>query len=94
MVLLKLSSKFVRFRFKIEKVVTVNNGYDAVESVQTDPIDLAFLDIRIRGDIDGIATAKLIKERIPFLPLRYFPVIELPLCSTCFGLPEATTMPP
>nr|WKN36723.1 histidine kinase dimerization/phosphoacceptor domain -containing protein [Tunicatimonas sp. TK19036] len=54
-----------------EKVVTVNNGYDAVESVQTDPIDLAFLDIRIRGDIDGIATAKLIKERIPFLPLIF-----------------------
>lgn len=54
-----------------EKVLTVNNGRDAIESVRSNPIDLAFLDIRIRGDIDGIATAKIIKEKNTPLPLIF-----------------------
>lgn len=54
-----------------EKVVTVNNGYDAIEKVESNLIDLAFLDIRIRGDIDGIETARILREKNALLPIIF-----------------------
>lgn len=43
---------------------TVASGKEAIENVMNNKPDLILMDIRIAGDIDGIETASLIKEKI------------------------------
>jgi PAS domain S-box-containing protein len=54
-----------------EKAVTVNNGPDALKTIQSSSVDLVFLDIRIRGEMDGVDTAKKIREKNSDLPLIF-----------------------
>lgn len=51
--------------------VAVNNGKDAIKEIEKDPVALAFLDIRIMGEWDGIMTAQHIKESYPQLPFVF-----------------------
>ena len=51
--------------------VAVNNGKDAIAEIERDEIALAFLDIRIMGEWDGITTAQKIRERYPTLPVVF-----------------------
>lgn len=51
--------------------LAVNNGRDAVKAVEHRDIAMAFLDIRIMGDWDGIDTAHRIREQEPELPLVF-----------------------
>ena len=48
----------------------VDNGKDAITSVQKNPPDLALLDIKVNGNLDGIDTAKEIIKIHP-LPIVY-----------------------
>ena len=41
----------------------VNSGERAIENAQNDPPDLILLDIRLKGELDGIDTANLIRTR-------------------------------
>lgn len=52
-------------------VQIVNNGLEALEAVKNSLIDLVFLDIRIRGSISGLETAKRIKNINPMLPFIF-----------------------
>ena len=54
-----------------ENVVTVNNGSDALTTIESSSIDLIFLDIRIRGEMDGVDTAKQIQKKTSDLPLIF-----------------------
>lgn len=51
--------------------LAVNNGREAIEAANKHPVALAFLDIRIMGDWDGIATAQQMKQNWPNLPLVF-----------------------
>ena len=51
--------------------VAVNNGKDAIVEVEGEAVALAFLDIRIMGEWDGITTAQKIKERHPEVPIVF-----------------------
>ena len=51
--------------------LAVNNGRDAIKAVKQHEISMAFLDIRIMGDWDGIDTAHRIRESQPELPLVF-----------------------
>ena len=51
--------------------VAVNNGKDAIAEIESDEVALAFLDIRIMGEWDGITTAQKIKECYPTLPIIF-----------------------
>ncbi len=52
-------------------VLVVNNGLEAIEAVRNSEIGLAFLDIRIRGSMSGLETAKHIKGITPSLPFIF-----------------------
>ncbi len=52
-------------------VLVVNNGPEALEAVRNSKISLAFLDIRIRGSMSGLETAKHIKDITPLLPFIF-----------------------
>ncbi|WKN42454.1 sensor histidine kinase [Tunicatimonas pelagia] len=52
-------------------VVVVNNGSEALDAVRTSTIDIAFLDIRIRGSMSGLETAQHIKDINPLLPFIF-----------------------
>jgi len=54
-----------------ENALTVDNGADALKTIESSSIDLVFLDIRIRGEMDGVDTAKHIKEKDSDLPLIF-----------------------
>ena len=51
--------------------LAVNNGREAVAVAEKHPVALAFLDIRIMGDWDGIDTAQQMKQHWPDLPLVF-----------------------
>ena len=51
--------------------LAVNNGREAVAVADQHPVSLAFLDIRIMGDWDGIDTAQQMKQNWPDLPLVF-----------------------
>ena len=51
--------------------LSVNNGREAVEVADKHAVALAFLDIRIMGDWDGIDTARQMKQNWPNLPLVF-----------------------
>ena len=51
--------------------VVVNNGKDAMSALESEPVTLVFMDIRIMGEWDGITTAQRMKERNPKLPLIF-----------------------
>ena len=48
----------------------VNSGQGALEAVGTSPPDLILMDISLRGDIDGVETARLI-QKDAFIPVVY-----------------------
>jgi DNA-binding LytR/AlgR family response regulator len=52
----------------------VDNGIDALEIIKTKPVDLVLLDIEIKGEWDGIETAKQIAAQadIPFIYLTAY----------------------
>ncbi|WP_420266502.1 response regulator [Candidatus Magnetominusculus dajiuhuensis] len=49
---------------------TVSSGEDALQKVEESVPDLVLMDINLRGDIDGIETSKLIKDRYK-IPIIY-----------------------
>jgi len=49
-------------KFGHEVAASVSNGKDAIDAVRNDDIDLILMDINIEGDIDGIETARRVKE--------------------------------
>jgi DNA-binding response OmpR family regulator len=49
-------------------VQVVDSGEAAVEHVDKNPVDLVLLDLRMPG-MDGVETAKALKERRPNLPI-------------------------
>ena len=49
-------------------VVTVNNGHDALDLVETRPFDLIILDENMPG-ITGLETLQRIKETAPHIPV-------------------------
>lgn len=51
--------------------LAVNNGREAVEVAEKHSVALAFLDIRIMGDWDGVDTARQMKQHWPDLPLVF-----------------------
>ncbi len=51
--------------------LAVNNGREAMAVAGQHAISLAFLDVRIMGDWDGIDTARQMKENWPNLPLVF-----------------------
>ena len=57
-----------------EVVAVVDNGKDALEMVSRGSIDLVILDVHIKGNLDGIETAKRILEidRIAIVYLTAF----------------------
>lgn len=52
----------------------VDTGREALEIVRTKPVDLALLDIHVRGEWDGVKTAQMIlaERNIPFIFLTAF----------------------
>lgn len=48
----------------------VSTGADAIERAQKDPPDLALMDIRIKGAMDGTETARILRERFN-IPVIY-----------------------
>ncbi len=42
---------------------TVSNGADAIAQTEESAPDLALMDVRIQGDIDGTETARILRER-------------------------------
>ncbi|MGB3777800.1 MAG: histidine kinase dimerization/phosphoacceptor domain -containing protein [Tunicatimonas sp.] len=51
--------------------LAVNNGREAIAVADQHSVSLAFLDIRIMGDWDGIDTAQQMKQNWPDLPLVF-----------------------
>ena len=51
--------------------LAVNNGKDAIEAVKNKAVMLAFLDVRIMGEWDGVDTAQQIQKNQPDLPLVF-----------------------
>ena len=51
--------------------VAVNNGRDAMKTIEENAVVLAFLDVRIMGAWDGVVTAQHIHEKQPDLPLVF-----------------------
>ncbi|NIJ53731.1 response regulator [Dyadobacter arcticus] len=48
-----------------------DNGLDVLEFVRTGDIDLIVMDIHIKGDLDGIQTARKVQEIKPNMPIIY-----------------------
>ena len=44
---------------------------DALKAVEQNPIDIIMMDIRIKGDLDGVETAALIKENHPHIEIIF-----------------------
>src|SRR5579859_5327932 len=42
---------------------TVSNGADAIAQVEQNPPDIALMDIRIQGEMDGTEAALILRER-------------------------------
>jgi PAS domain S-box-containing protein len=49
---------------------SVSSGADAIAQAEQNPPDLALMDIRIRGDMDGTETARVLRERFN-IPVVY-----------------------
>jgi PAS domain S-box-containing protein len=49
---------------------SVSSGADAIAQAEQNPPDLALMDIRIRGDMDGTETARILRERFN-IPVVY-----------------------
>lgn len=49
-------------------VITVKNGREAIEMYQKFPVHIAILDY-VMPEFDGIAVAKILREKDPFLPI-------------------------
>ncbi len=45
---------------------SVSNGADAIARAEESPPDLALMDIRIKGEMDGTETARILRERFKF----------------------------
>ena len=58
---LDLQRRLENFGYIITTIVS--NGKNAIESVESDPPDIILMDIMLSGDIDGIDTAEIVKER-------------------------------
>jgi DNA-binding LytR/AlgR family response regulator len=57
-------------RNNIDVVAILDNGEDAVDSVDRVATDLILMDVQLAGVLDGISAAKLIKEKID-IPVIY-----------------------
>ena len=53
-----------------EVSAVVSSGADAIREVETNPPDLVLMDIRIKGDMDGAETARILRERFD-VPVVY-----------------------
>jgi len=53
-----------------EVPLTVSNGKDCIQSASEHCPDLVLMDIRIKGELDGIATAAILRERFD-IPIVY-----------------------
>ncbi|MCE7059969.1 response regulator [Dyadobacter sp. CY343] len=48
-----------------------DSSEEVLEFVAASPIDLIVMDIHIKGEMDGIDTAKLVREERPEMPIIY-----------------------
>ncbi|WAC13707.1 response regulator [Dyadobacter pollutisoli] len=53
-----------------EVALIADNGKEALEFISHEPVDLALLDIHIKGDMDGIETAWKMKD-VTSIPIIY-----------------------
>ena len=57
-------------RIGYEVTSSVTSGENAINSITENPPDLVLMDIRLAGDMDGIETASIIKDRFN-IPVIY-----------------------
>ena len=71
-VAMDIAGSLKSFGYEVSGIVA--SGRDAIEKVEQDPPDLILMDIRIKGDIDGIQTAEIIQSNydIPIVYLTAF----------------------
>lgn len=67
---LALNIKEILVLIGYEVAGILDNGKDVLEFIQNNPVDLIFMDIQIRGPIDGVELCKQIKTRIK-IPVVY-----------------------
>src|SRR5258706_10051102 len=53
-----------------EVTAVVSSGAEAIREVERNPPDLVLMDIRIKGDMDGAETARILRERFD-VPVVY-----------------------
>lgn len=51
----------------IYKIVSTSTGFEAIDIIRLEEIDLVMMDISIEGSLDGIDTARLIGTKLPIL---------------------------
>jgi len=52
-------------------VATCSNGEDALKTVEQHSIDIVMMDIRIKGELDGVETTMRIKETHPYIEIIF-----------------------
>lgn len=62
-------------KYSPEQIEKAHSGEDALEILKTTPIDLVLLDISMPNGIDGIETAKLIRDQYPSIKIILFTMI-------------------
>lgn len=60
-VAMELETNLIRLGFEVTSIV--NTGQKAIEQAKDKPPDIILMDIRIKGNIDGIETAEIIRSR-------------------------------
>lgn len=51
----------------IRKIVSTTTGFEAIDIIRLEKIDLVLMDISLEGGLDGIDTAKLIGSHLPII---------------------------
>ena len=67
-----IKTVLLQMGYKVTSIV--DSGEEAIQKAEQEHPDIILMDIKIRGSLDGIETAKIIyaKHRIPFIYLTSF----------------------
>lgn len=69
--ILAMSLKYSLLEMGYNIIAIVSEGKQAIQYVETNPVDLILMDIQLNQDMDGIETAQIIHKQCVHLPIIY-----------------------